>query len=106
MDKYQVTDFYSMSIVSSLYVNCSICYLFLGAVMHTHTNLYRHIVTDAGDLAHFDVADSEKNGVLESNNFKDEVDRIGALDLISFAPFLLPSSDFPFSLLSLIKQLL
>lgn len=49
-----------MSIASSLYVNCSICYLFLGAVMHTHTNLYRHIVTDARDLAHFDVTDSEK----------------------------------------------
>lgn len=106
MDKCQLTDFYTMSIASSLYVNCSICFLFLGAVIHTHTNLYRHIVTDAGDLAHFDVTDSGKNGALESNNFKDEVDRIGALDLISFAPFLLPSSDFPFSLLSLIKHFL
>lgn len=51
-------------------------------------------------MAHFDVTDSKKNGAVESNNFKDEVDRIEALDPISFAPFLLPSSDFPFFLLS------
>lgn len=77
--------FCSMSVASSLFVDCSICYLFLRAVMHTH--LYRHIHTDAGDLAHFDVTDRKKDGVVESNNFKDEVDRIEALDPSPFLPF-------------------
>lgn len=69
--------------------------------MYTHTSLYSRIYTSAVDLAHFDVTDSKKKKkAVESNNFKDEVDRIETLDPISFPPFLLPSPDFPFSLLS------
>lgn len=53
-------------------------------------------------MAHFDVTDSKKNKkeTAESNNFKDEVDRVETLDPIFFPPFLLPSPDFTFSLLS------
>lgn len=109
MDKYQLTDllFFIMSVAFSLYVNYSICYLFLRAVMHTHTSLYRHIFTDARDMAHFDVTDSKKKW----SGREQQLQRWSWQDR-SIRPHLLCSLSsslfwFPFlSSLGLIKQFL
>lgn len=78
----------------------------------THTFTDTHTHTHTGDLAHFDVTDSihKKNGAVKSNNFKDGVDKIGALTPISllllvFLFSLLISSSL-FSYLCSIKGLL